>query len=102
LMTIGDQPVYTPPGGLSASPLGALFGKPVIEVEQCSALGDLGDILFVNMKEYVVITKGGIDCAESMHVYFKTGENAFRWIARNNGQPKAKSAITPYKGAATQ
>ena len=30
LMTIANQPVYMPPGGLSQSPFGTLMGRPVI------------------------------------------------------------------------
>ena len=34
-----------PPGGLSAASYGTLFGRPVLTVEYCAALGDEGDII---------------------------------------------------------
>lgn len=95
-------PLYMPPGGLSQLPYGTIFGKPVIEIEQASALGTVGDILFVDLSQYAIIEKGGLNAAQSMHVQFLTDEMTYRWTARNNGQPIWKSALTPYKGSATR
>ncbi|MCK7513854.1 MAG: phage major capsid protein [Desulfobacterales bacterium] len=102
-MTIGTAgvPLFMPPGGLSQSPYGNIFGKPVIEVEQCAALGTVGDVLFVDLSQYAIITKGGIKSDQSIHVRFLYDENCFKWTVRNNGQPIWKSALTPYKGSAT-
>jgi HK97 family phage major capsid protein len=91
--------VYMPPGGLSGLPYGTIKGRPVIEIEHASALGDAGDITYADLKQYKLITKGGIEEAESMHVRFLYNERAFRWVSRFNGAPKLKAAITPYKGA---
>lgn len=90
--------VYMPPGGLSGSPFGTIYGRPVIEIEQASALGDVGDITFADLSFYKLITKGGIKQDTSMHVRFLYNEMAFRWTTRVNGAPKLKTAITPYKG----
>lgn len=95
-------PLFMPPGGISQAPYGTIFGKPVIEIEQASALGDVGDILFVDLGQYAIIEKGGLVAAQSIHVLFLTDENTFRWTARNNGQPIWKKYMTPYKGSATQ
>lgn len=94
------QLVYMAPGGLSGSQYGTIYGRPVIEIEHASALGDLGDIMFADLSRYKLITKGGVQEAESMHVRFLYNERAFRWVSRVNGMPKLKSAITPYRGAA--
>lgn len=101
LMAIGQQPVWLPPGNLTQAPGGLLLGKPVIEVEQAETLGDQGDIWFVNLNEYVTITKGGegMRYDTSMHVRFVNDEMAFRWVFRINGQPTWKTSLTPYKGA---
>lgn len=72
-------------------------GRSIMEIEQCSALGDEGDIVYADMSEYILIRKGGVQAAESMHVRFLYGENTFRWIYRVNGRPALRSAITPYK-----
>ena len=100
-MLIGQQPVWLPPGGLTNNPTGLLLGKPVLEVEQCEALGTPGDILLVNLNEYVAIRKAneGLRYDTSMHVRFLNDEMTFRWVYRINGQPTWRAALTPYKGA---
>lgn len=94
----GGQLVYMPPNGLVGGPYGTLLGRPVNMIEQASALGDLGDIVFANFREYMLIDKDGIQAAQSMHVKFLYDEECFRFIYRVNGQPKWKSSLTPYKG----
>lgn len=93
--------VYMPPGGVSGAPYATLYGRPVIEIEYASAPGDVGDISFADLSRYKVITKGGLQMDESIHVRFLTNERTFRWVTRVNGAPKEKSAITPYKGTDT-
>jgi HK97 family phage major capsid protein len=102
-MTIGQMPVWVPPGGLNNLPYGLLLGKPVIEIEQASALGVVGDIIFANLNEYVVVTKAGegLMADTSMHVRFLNNEMTFRWVYRINGQPAARTAITPANGSST-
>jgi len=101
LMTIGDTPVYLPPTGLIDAPAGLLMGKPVIMVEQASTVGDLGDIAYVNLSEYLMIRKGGIKADSSIHVRFINDETAFRFVLRTNGQTKWSKALTPQNGSNT-
>lgn len=77
-------------------------GRPFVEIEQASAIGDEGDFAFVDPSEYLLILKGALEAAQSMHVRFIYGENTYRWIRRVNGVPARHSALTPYKGAATK
>jgi HK97 family phage major capsid protein len=98
LMTIGDQPVWLPPTGLAGAPNGLLLGKPIIFTEQCETLGTKNDIMYVNLGEYLMISKGGIKAASSIHVRFIYDEQAFRFTMRTNGQSAWKSAMTPAKG----
>ena len=100
-LKIGDKPVYIPAGGLSEKPYGTLFGRPVIPLEQCSAAGDLGDIILADVGQYLMIDKGGIKQASSIHVRFLYDENVFRFIYRVDGQPIWTKALTPYKGSST-
>jgi HK97 family phage major capsid protein len=86
---------YNPDGSMS------IFGRPAIEVEYAEALGTAGDISVVNWKKYRAIRKGGIEQASSMHVYFATGEQAYRAFYRVDGQPVLRAPITPFKGTAT-
>lgn len=97
----GGQLVYTPPAGLAQAPYGTLLGRPVVFVEHASALGDVGDLMFVDLSQYLVINKGGLRADQSMHVKFDTDEMAFRFVLRTNGQPMWDKPLTPYKGADT-
>jgi HK97 family phage major capsid protein len=101
LMVIGQQPVFQPPNGLAGAPNGTLLGKPINIIEQCESLGTVGDIIFANLGEYVMIDKGGLKSDISMHVRFLNDEQVFRWTYRCDGQPAWNDKLTPYKGAAT-
>ena len=70
-------------------------------LEQCSAAGDLGDIILLDPTQYLLIDKGGINAASSIHVRFLYDENVFRFIYRVDGQPIWNKPLTPYKGSAT-
>lgn len=77
-------------------------GRPVVEVEYCAALGTSGDIVLADFSQYRLISKAnGVQQAQSMHVKFSTDEMTFRATYRVGGQPKWKSAITPFKGTTT-
>jgi len=95
----GGVPVYMPAGGLSASPYSTLFGRPVIPIEHCDTVGDLGDIILADMGQYYLIDKGGIQAASSIHVKFIYDEMAYRMTYRVDGQPAWGSTITPFKSA---
>lgn len=99
---VGGVPVYMPPSGLSQSPYGTLLGRPVIPVEYCETLGTVGDIVLADLSQYVVIDKGGVQAASSIHVRFLNDEQTFRWVVRNDGQPTWNAALTPAKGSNTQ
>jgi HK97 family phage major capsid protein len=96
---VGGVPVYLQASAEGTIP--ALKGRPIIESDQCSTLGTVGDINFVDLSEYMMIYKGGIDAATSMHVQFLTAQNCFRFIFRANGMPKKSSALT-IKNSANQ
>ena len=88
----GGVPVYLP--AAIAGSVSTLKARPVVESDHCSAIGDAGDFNFVDLSQYMLITKGGILADTSMHVQFLTAENAFRFIFRANGMPKKNSALT--------
>ena len=95
----GGIPVYMPAGGLSGLPYGTLFGRPVLPIEQCQTLGDLGDIILADfLNGYILADKGGIKSDVSIHVKFDYDESVFRFVIRVDGQPVRASALTPYKG----
>lgn len=94
----GGVAVYMPAGGLSGLPYGTLFGKPVIPCEQCASLGTAGDIILADLSQYVMIDKGSMQSASSIHVNFTTDETSFRFVYRCDGQPMWATYLTPYKG----
>ncbi len=101
-MTVGmgasNYPVYLPPGGLSASPYGTIFGRPAMPSEFCSAKGDVGDIICLDPTQILSAVRGGVQTGVSIHLYFDTNETAFRWIIRIDAEPWWLTSLTPYKG----
>lgn len=97
----GGVPVYLQPGGLSASPYGTLFGRPVVPIEHCKTLGTVGDIILADMSQYLMIEKGGVQTASSIHVQFLTDQEVYRLTYRVDGQSMWSSAVTPANGSNT-
>lgn len=95
----GGQLIYMPPGGISGAPYGSIFGRPVIEIEYCSTLGTVGDIILCAMSQYQGIQKGGVEAASSIHFLFDHDETAFRFVYRFDGQSLWNSAVTPHSGS---
>ena len=100
-MTIGDQPVYLPPGGLSTSPFGTLMGKPVVELEHCKSVATLGDINLWDLSQYRYISKGGTQVDVSDIPRFINDETVMRFVKRANGIPKWTTVQTPQNGSNT-
>jgi HK97 family phage major capsid protein len=90
--------VYMPPGGLSQAPYGTLMGRPVIPIEVCQTMGTSGDIILADLSQYILIDKGGLQSASSIHFKFTTDETAFRFVFRVDGQPWWSTALVPFKG----
>ncbi len=103
-MTLGDQPIWTPPSsGFQNAPGGFLFGRPIQFMDNCATLGDQGDIQLVDPKGYYAPRRQDApQYAESIHLFFDYGMKAFRWTFRLGGQPYLSAAVTPAKGAATR
>jgi len=98
---VGATPVYLPPGGLSSAPYGMLKGLPMTPTEFNPTLGTSGDLLLANPQQYLTITKGGVQRAESIHVEFLTDQKALRFTKRVGGTPWEVSPITPFQGTDT-
>ena len=96
----GGVPVFLPPSGAAGSPFATLYGRPVIPIEQCSTLGDVGDVILADLSQYLLIDRP-MSTAWSMHVRFIYDEMAFRITYRVNGQPLWASALTPANSAST-
>lgn len=105
-MTIGDQPIWTPPSeGIKGAPGGLLLGRPITFSESCAVLGDQNDIALIDFTKYRVITKSGaaaIDIASSMHLYFDQGATAFRATFRMDGRPSVNQKIAKKNGSSNE
>jgi HK97 family phage major capsid protein len=88
-----------PPGGLSDAPYARLKGRDIIPTEYNAALGTPGDITLVDLSQYMLVDKGGVQMATSMHVAFDTDEMRFRITYRVDGKPMWSKPMTPYKGS---
>ncbi len=98
----GGQLVFMPPGGISQAPFATLFGRPAFATEYNATLGTENDIACVDLSQYTIVDKGGVQMATSLHVAFDTDEMRFRITYRVDGQPMWHSPITPFKGSATK
>lgn len=95
--------VYIPPGGLSGSPFGTLFGRPVIASQACETLGDKGDIFFVDFSAYLALIKSGTNprVETSMHLWFDQDLMAFKFVLRIGGLPWWSTSYAARDGSAT-
>ena len=98
----GGVPVYMPANAAFGRPMQQLYGRNLMTMEQCSTLGDAGDIMMFDPNEYVMISKGGIQSAVSIHVQFIYDEQTFRWTYRYDSAPIRNKPISPYMGSATR
>ena len=97
----GGIPIWMPAGGLAGRPYESLMGRPLIYSEKMQALGTAGDIGLVDMSQYVVGDRGGLNMASSIHLKFDYDMTSFRFVLRYDGQPTWLSALTPKRGSAT-
>jgi hypothetical protein len=64
-----------------------------------AALGTVGDITLVDLSQYMLVDKGGVQMATSMHIAFDTDEMRFRITYRVDGKPMWSKPLTPFKGS---
>jgi HK97 family phage major capsid protein len=93
--TSSSVPAYLPAGGLSSSPYSTLMGKPIIPTQACETLGDAGDIILADLKQYWTGLKStGMRQDVSIHLWFDYDVTAFRFIMRLGGQCWFSAAIS--------
>ncbi len=97
----GGVMAFIPPGGMSATPYATINGKPAYITDHCEALGTAGDIVCADWGQYLLLMKGTIRTAMSMHLRFDYDEVAFKAVFRVDGQPAWDRALTPRKGSNT-
>lgn len=100
LMTTGVGPqLYVP--AMTQTPSGySLLGKPVLFTEKTPTVGDKGDLLLVDLSQYIVGLRKEISIDVSGHLGFQTDETYLRVIVRCDGLAAWASAVTPLHGNA--
>jgi HK97 family phage major capsid protein len=95
--SLGQILIYTAPGVAgNQTGRGLLFGRPVIPIEQSAGIGTAGDIILWSPSGYLLAMRQELRADSSMHVAFLTGEMAFRFMMRADGQPWWKKPLQPY------
>lgn len=78
-----------------------LDGRPLFFTEFCPKLGDTGDLLLGNWREYLEGQLSPLQNDESMHVRFLEHERTFKFWMENAGKCWWRSALTPAKSSQT-
>jgi HK97 family phage major capsid protein len=76
----GGSPLFTTGNGLNEP--NRLLGLEVVEMEECSQLGTVGDIILVDPDLYILAEKGGVRGAVSAHVRFIYDELTYKFSAK--------------------
>lgn len=84
-------------GGLAGPVTSTLLNRPLIESELCAPLGSIGDVWYIDPKQYKAITQSLVREDISMHVEFMTDQQCLRFIVRFGGAPLLPTPITPFK-----
>jgi len=95
----GGIPVWIPQSGASGKPYNTLLGLPLEFTEHCPALGTKGDLLLLDMSQYVLGQKStGPRIDTSAHIAFLNDQLAYRIVMRLDGQGWWSSPLTPKNG----
>ena len=78
-----------------------LLGRPLIFTEFAQTIGDQGDLILANFREYLEGIYQPLRADESIHVRFVNAERTFRFWLRNAGTPWWSSALTPKNSSIT-
>ena len=94
---IGNYPVWTPPReGVSGAPFGTIWGRPLLITKACQAYSTTNDtsgaLNFLDLSQYMIAVRGGINSAMSIHLWFDYQTTAFRWSVRLDGKTWTSAA----------
>jgi len=81
-------------GALAAAPPGTILGRPLYFTSHCSQLGTEMDLMFVDLRHYLIGDRQDLRVDASEHVAFETDEIAWRFIHRVDGQMWLAGTIT--------
>lgn len=95
---LGGAPIWIPGNSAAGRPNDTLLGYPVTYFDHCDTLGTVGDIALVNLSQYWVGLKAGIEgptFMSSIHLEFDHNRTAFRWTYRVDGRSPWPQAFQP-------
>lgn len=78
-----------------------LMGLPAYATEYTATVGDAGDLMLLNLNEYLEADRGNVDQAESIHVRFLNNERTFRFLKYSDGRGWWRTPLTPKNSATT-
>ena len=78
-----------------------LCGRPIYFTEYAQTVGDEGDIVLGNWKEYIDGVRQDVTTSTSAHVRFLEREETLMVTFEHDGQPWWKSALTPINSTTT-
>jgi HK97 family phage major capsid protein len=76
-----------------------LYGLPLYITEYVSSLGQTGDLMLVNMREYLLGEYGGLRNESSYEVRFIEHEQCVKFYKYNDGRTWWRHVLTPKNGA---
>jgi HK97 family phage major capsid protein len=97
----GDSATMYVPAGWHGSPFPLLKGLQVITAEQCSILGQIGDIILVDLTKYILLD-GDMATELSAAVRFLDDQMVWRFVLRIDGQSMFASPVTPFRGTGSR
>lgn len=96
----GNPNTYIP-AGVYGNVFPLLKGRPVLTIEQCPAVGTVGDLVLADLSKYVILD-GGMNSAISLHVRFDSDQALLRFTMRVDGRPSFTTPISPFNGTLTR
>jgi HK97 family phage major capsid protein len=97
-LVVGQFPIFLPANSIAGIPFPTILGRPVIETEFNQQLSTAGDVILCDLGSYLMANKGDMRTFTSMHIYFDTGEQAFRFEMRLDGRSWWQTTLTPKYG----
>ena len=88
-----EKIVITPPD--AEAPFGRIATRPLFPNYAAPAVGAVGDFVCASMPDYLVVAKGGLRKAFTIHARFLNDENLFRFSIRWNGAPMLSQPYAP-------
>lgn len=93
----GGSAVWLANNSAAGAPLQTLLGRPIIFSHHCKTLGTEGDLLLLDMSQYLVglPTGSGVEFESTIYFKFDVGQKSYRWTTYADGQPWWPTYITP-------